>query len=101
MDLDIKRELINVLVSLEIFYFASFLYDFIEPRKHFFKDINECTEGIDICDRRTQLCLNTPGGYSCQDKVTENCLTGLRFNPSTRLCEGAFYHYFALIASFS
>jgi hypothetical protein len=53
-------------------------------------DINECSEETDDCDRLTQLCLNTPGSFRCQQKVVEKCLHGLRENPVTRLCEGAF-----------
>lgn len=53
------------------------------------KDINECSEGIDNCNRQTQLCLNMAGGFECQDKVTETCLQGLQFNSVTSLCEGA------------
>lgn len=57
-----------------------------------FKDVNECSEGIDDCNRQTQLCLNMAGGFKCQDKVTENCITGLQYNTNTRLCEGALLH---------
>jgi hypothetical protein len=54
------------------------------------KDINECTEGSDDCNRKTQLCLNTRGSYKCQEKIGEKCLPGLKYNQETKLCEGAF-----------
>lgn len=87
-DLDIKRESINVLVSFKSFSFCYKLYIFFTIIISI-KDINECSEAIDDCNRQTQLCLNTPGGYRCQDKVTENCIPGLSFNTETSLCEGA------------
>ncbi|KAL7022702.1 hypothetical protein ACKWTF_012350 [Chironomus riparius] len=50
-------------------------------------DINECAEGLDDCDRRTQLCLNIPGSFKCQDKVVDTCLPGLKYDLETKLCE--------------
>ena len=52
-------------------------------------DINECSEGIDGCNRKTQLCLNTLGGYNCQEKIGDKCFPGLKYNVETKLCEGA------------
>lgn len=51
-------------------------------------DINECSEGLDDCNRKTQLCLNTRGGYKCQEKIGDKCLPGLKYNIGTKLCEG-------------
>lgn len=34
-------------------------------------DIDECEEGIDLCDKVIQTCQNTIGGYLC------NCINGL------------------------
>jgi hypothetical protein len=64
-------------------------YKIIIGRTKFLLDINECAEGNDDCDRRTQLCLNTPGSFKCQDKVVDTCLPGLKYNLETKLCEGA------------
>lgn len=52
-------------------------------------DINECSEGTDDCNRKTQLCLNTRGSYKCQEKIGDKCLPGLKYNSGTKLCEGA------------
>lgn len=51
-------------------------------------DINECSEGTDDCNRKTQLCLNTRGSYKCQEKIVDKCLPGLKYNLETKLCEG-------------
>jgi hypothetical protein len=90
MDLDISRELINALVSMKNHFPFELLFSYYFLRLLFpSKDINECTEGIDNCNRQTQLCLNIPGGYKCQDKAIDKCLPGLQFNSVTSLCEGA------------
>lgn len=59
-------------------------------------DINECLEGTDDCNRKTQLCLNLRGSYKCQDKIGDKCLTGLKYNSETKLCEGACFVQFTL-----
>lgn len=51
-------------------------------------DVNECSEGTDDCNRKTQLCLNTRGSYKCQEKIGDKCLPGLKYNLETKLCEG-------------
>ena len=53
------------------------VYDMI-----YFKDINECNDGIDRCEH---LCYNTIGSYDC------GCLAGYGLNASTsypQTCDG-------------
>lgn len=61
-------------------------HDSIRPA---YVDVNECSEGTDDCNRKTQLCLNTRGGYKCQEKIGDKCFPGLKYNSGTKLCEGA------------
>lgn len=72
-----------ILITFTIIY-----YKIIIGRTKFLLDINECAEGLDDCDRRTQLCLNIPGGFKCQDKVVDTCLPGLKYNLEKKSCEG-------------
>lgn len=51
-------------------------------------DINECVEELHVCTPETQTCLNSRGGYTCQDKPSTKCMTGFLLNPETRRCEG-------------
>ena len=57
-------------------------------------DINECDENSAICDKHTQLCLNTKGGYECKDKVVEKCMAGLKYNIQSKQCEGGYKKFF-------
>jgi len=55
------------------------------------KDIDECKLGYDICARDVQYCINTPGGFDCQNKKEfnrYNCPAGYKFNNYTLSCEG-------------
>lgn len=118
-DIDIRPESISVwvssshLFSLWRFPFYRFcllnlthMIWFESPKKNHHeivaqkKDINECSEGSHECDSQTQLCLNTRGGYKCQekiDKIGDKCLPGLKFDEETKLCEGwcSFFSLFA------
>lgn len=69
-------------------FFGFFFYHFLLLCD---EDINECSEGLDDCNSQTQLCLNTKGGFKCQekiDKIGDKCLPGLKFDEETKLCEG-------------
>lgn len=72
-------------------FFCFHLFCFIlkqQTNDSILSDINECSEGTDDCNRKTQLCLNTRGGYKCQEKIGDKCLPGLKYNSETKLCEG-------------
>lgn len=59
-------------------------------------DINECLEQIDNCDRSTQLCLNLRGGFECELRVIERCLSGFQFDDVSKTCQGLHYTHIAL-----
>ncbi|RVE53502.1 hypothetical protein evm_001872 [Chilo suppressalis] len=50
-------------------------------------DINECDERLDDCQRLSQHCINTHGGFFCQDHVSKRCAPGFKVNPQTGICE--------------
>ncbi len=47
-----------------------------------FIDINECQQGIDLCDH---ICVNTYGSYTCQ------CNQGFRLDGNGQICNGKHY----------
>ena len=51
-----------------------------------FTDINECQQGIDLCD---QICDNTYGSYTCQ------CNQGFRLDGNGQTCNGKYYELVA------
>lgn len=109
---DIKHELTSALVCFSLgrallfsffplssFYFVCSLFIFLffclffshkQINDSILLDINECSEGTDDCNRKTQLCLNTRGSYKCQEKIGDKCLLGLKYNSETKLCEGGY-----------
>ncbi|XP_072945885.1 uncharacterized protein [Epargyreus clarus] len=50
-------------------------------------DIDECDERLDDCQRLSQHCINTHGGYFCQDHVSKRCAPGFKVNSATGKCE--------------
>ncbi|XP_038219237.1 latent-transforming growth factor beta-binding protein 4-like isoform X2 [Zerene cesonia] len=50
-------------------------------------DIDECEERVDDCQRLSQHCINTHGGYFCQDHVSKRCAPGFKVNSATGICE--------------
>lgn len=80
------------LFRLPFIYFSLFLPFFSHKQINdsILLDINECSEGTDDCNRKTQLCLNTRGSYKCQEKIGDKCLLGLKYNSETKLCEGGY-----------
>lgn len=79
------------LFHLQLIYFSSLIYFrfLTQTNDSIPADINECAEGTDDCNRTTQLCLNMRGSYKCKERVGDKCLTGLKYNSETKLCEGA------------
>lgn len=53
-----------------------------------FPDINECLEETDNCNDSTQICLNTRGSFVCQNKVSEQCLPGFKYDKNKKTCQG-------------
>ena len=53
-------------------------------------DIDECARYLDNCDRTTEICKNTIGGYEC-----EICPYG--YVPVNNVCEGK-YNRITIIA---
>lgn len=76
--------------SLFIFLFFCLFFSHKQINDSILLDINECSEGTDDCNRKTQLCLNTRGSYKCQEKIGDKCLLGLKYNSETKLCEGGY-----------
>ena len=37
-------------------------------KRFYFVDIDECVEGVDLCDKGSTTCRNLAGGYSCDCK---------------------------------
>lgn len=52
-----------------------------------FSDINECLEETDNCSN-AQICLNTRGSFACQNKVSEECLPGFKYDKNKKTCQG-------------
>ncbi|KAJ2940992.1 hypothetical protein O0L34_g13117 [Tuta absoluta] len=50
-------------------------------------DIDECEERRDDCQRLSQYCINTHGGFFCQDHVSKRCAPGFAVNKITGICE--------------
>ncbi|KAM3958839.1 LOW QUALITY PROTEIN: uncharacterized protein ACR2FA_007141 [Aphomia sociella] len=50
-------------------------------------DIDECDERLDDCQRLSQHCINTHGGFFCQDHVSKRCTPGFKVNSVTGICE--------------
>ncbi|KAI5645950.1 calcium-binding EGF domain-containing protein [Phthorimaea operculella] len=50
-------------------------------------DIDECEERRDDCQRLSQYCINTHGGFFCQDHVSKRCAPGFAVNKMTGICE--------------
>ncbi|XP_075987450.1 uncharacterized protein LOC142984030 isoform X2 [Anticarsia gemmatalis] len=50
-------------------------------------DIDECDERLDDCQRLSQHCINTHGGFFCQDHVSKRCAPGFKVNVATGICE--------------
>lgn len=83
------------------FYISFFIWFYVlrfafkqQTNDSILSDINECSEESDDCNRKTQLCLNTRGGYKCQEKIGDKCLPGLKYNSETKLCEGGCFFFF-------
>lgn len=51
-------------------------------------DIDECATGQDDCNRDSQICLNTQGGFTCQNRASKtSCPAGFKSN-MIGTCEG-------------
>ncbi|XP_014671757.1 PREDICTED: fibulin-1-like [Priapulus caudatus] len=50
------------------------------------RDIDECLEGRDECDRLTQRCFNFPGSYQCHSISESTCHPGYTYSPQHRIC---------------
>ncbi|CAH0562249.1 unnamed protein product [Brassicogethes aeneus] len=51
-------------------------------------DIDECLTDEHNCNKDSQVCLNTKGNYTCQDKASKkHCPPGFKNNASTGSCE--------------
>ncbi|RVE48740.1 hypothetical protein evm_006634 [Chilo suppressalis] len=51
------------------------------------EDVDECAIRKDDCNHLSQFCINTRGGFHCQDKVSKHCPPGFKINPNTNRCE--------------
>lgn len=63
---------------------------FILRRVFFATDTDECLRSQDSCNRVTEVCVNTIGGYTCDPKPVSKCPIGLKLNLASKLCEGKF-----------
>jgi len=54
----------------------------------FYVDIDECSEGLDNCQRDKHFCLNTEGNYTCQPRHDSKCPAGYKYNKAAGTCEG-------------
>jgi len=54
----------------------------------FYVDIDECSEGLDSCQRDNHFCLNTEGNYTCQPRHDTKCPAGYKYNRAAATCEG-------------
>uniref|UniRef100_A0A6A7G299 Fibrillin-2-like isoform X4 n=2 Tax=Hirondellea gigas TaxID=1518452 RepID=A0A6A7G299_9CRUS len=51
-------------------------------------DIDECAERADNCDRDSQYCINTQGGFACQLRDSSgSCPAGYKYNADNSACE--------------
>jgi hypothetical protein len=51
-------------------------------------DIDECSEGLDDCQRDKYFCFNTEGNYTCQPQHPSKCPAGYKYNKAAATCEG-------------
>jgi hypothetical protein len=61
-------------------------------------DIDECSEGLDDCQRDKHFCLNTEGNYTCQPQHDSKCPAGYKYNKAAATCEG---NVLALVSIFA
>ena len=56
-----------------------------------FSDINECTRGIDSCDKTSSYCTDTDGNFWCR------CKTGYNQGANNKLCVGMLFYIIHLM----
>ncbi|KAG0712253.1 Fibrillin-3 [Chionoecetes opilio] len=50
-------------------------------------DVNECVDGTNNCNRTTHFCVNTQGGYMCEEKSgSAECVAGYKFSIQQQKC---------------
>ncbi|KAG8193076.1 hypothetical protein JTE90_017827 [Oedothorax gibbosus] len=52
-------------------------------------DVDECMEGLDTCDRASQICQNSHGSFQCVDRPRrrEDCPAGFKWSPDKSNCQ--------------
>ena len=52
--------------------------------------MDECAENTHTCNRSTEICQNSHGGYQCLEKPirSRDCPAGFKWNENTANCEG-------------
>ncbi|KAG1686124.1 Fibulin-1 [Nymphon striatum] len=65
---------------------CQFGFDYSDVRKTCI-DTDECFKRIDACNRKTEICVNTVGGYICEMKDARRCESGFKTNLESKICE--------------
>lgn len=55
-------------------------------------DVDECEDGTNNCNWTTHFCVNTQGGYMCQEKSgSTDCVAGYKFSTQLNKCIGMYF----------
>lgn len=58
----------------------------------FLLDVDECVDGTNNCNWTTHSCVNTQGGYMCQEKSgSTDCIAGYKFSDQQKKCIGMYF----------